>query len=217
MGCGNQEETMPSENIDTNQENQEESVTGEAVAIVNGTEITQSELDQTFNQLKQTYEQNGINLGEDGNQEQINRIKDSALEQLINTKLIVQSAEEGGYESTEEEITNQLEQITSQFPDEEALNTALEANNTSLDQLRTELAKEIKMNKFITDNTPEVSVSEDELQAAYDQYSQQAEDIPSFEEVKGQIEQQLLNQKQQEQISDLIQTLRDESDIEILI
>ncbi len=55
------------------------------------------------------------------------------------------------------------------------------------------------------------------LVAMYDQYKEQSEEVTAYEEVKAQLEQQIKQQKSQEELGKLVQKLREDSEIEVLI
>lgn len=206
-GCANNDNQQSSSQSEENED---------VVAIVNGEEVMKEELDQSVEQMKQSYIQSGM-APEQLSEEMVNELQQNALDLIINSKILIQAADKEGYEPSEEEVNEQLKQMTEQFQSEEELNKALEMNNLTMDQLKQELAKSIKMDKYLQNNIGEVNVSEAEMKDAYNQYSQQQENFPAYEEVKEQIKQEILDRKQQEEVQKLVQQLRDDSEVEILI
>ncbi|MBE4906851.1 SurA N-terminal domain-containing protein [Bacillus luteolus] len=189
---------------------------GNVVAVVNDENISQQEFDESLDQLKMTYAQQGMNV-EDLQEDQLKEMEQQVVNQLVNTKLLLQAAEKNDIEATEEEVEQSLVQIKDQFENDEDFKSALEANNLTLDQLEKQIAEELKINQYITENTVEVTVEEEEIMAMYDQYKEQSEEVPAYEEVKAQLEQQIKQQKSQEEFGKLVQKLRDDSEIEVLI
>lgn len=196
--------------------NNNEAGSKDTAAIVNGEEISIAELDRTFNKIKPMYAAQGIDLENEENIDTMNQVKESVLNQLINTTLIIQAADEQGYAPSEAEVNDSLEQIKGQYETEEQFKVALEENNLSVEILKQDIEDELKMKKYITENTEEVSITDAELKTTYDQYKEQNEQVPPFNEVKDQIRAELTNQKHQQQVGKLVEELRNNSEIEIL-
>lgn len=209
VACGNNEEAENTE--DTNQEQEN----NEVIATVNDEKITKDELDAQLEQTKQMYAQQGIDLEADEYKEMKEQLITSVIDQLVNTTLLTQASKD--INVSEEEVAETMNEITGQFESEEELNAALEANNFTLEELEKEITKEIRMNKYVEANTEEVQITEEQKQAAYDEFSAQNEEIPPYEEIEGQIEQQLLTEKEKEQVQKLVQELRENAEVEILI
>jgi len=185
----------------------------EPVAIVNGEEITQQELNEKFEQVKMFYQQQGMGL--DGENEV--QIQKGVLDQLVNTKLISQAAAEEGFSTSQDEVQAQIEQIKEQYGNGEELNAVLEQNNLNLASLEKEIKNELTINKYLESNIEAPSVSQDEIKEKYDQYKQQTENMPEFEEVESQLEEEIKNEKGQASISELVNKLKETSEIEILV
>ncbi|QOR67262.1 SurA N-terminal domain-containing protein [Cytobacillus suaedae] len=202
--------------VATGQESKDKSKEDGVVAVVNDENITQQEFDESLEQIKMTYAQRGMNV-EDLEEAQVKEMEQQVVNQLVNTKLLLQAAEKNNINATEEEVEQSLVQIKGQFENDEEFNSALEANNLTIAQLEKQIADELKINQYITENTAEVTVKEEEIVAMYDQYKEQSEEVPAYEEVKAQLEQQIQQQKNQEEVGKLVQKLREDSEIEVLI
>ncbi|MDF0728770.1 SurA N-terminal domain-containing protein [Cytobacillus sp. S13-E01] len=202
IGCGSGQDTAGS--------------TEDVVAIVNDQDITKAEFDASYEQYKLTYAQQGMNI-DDMEEDQVKQIEQKVVDQLVNSRLLLQAAEKNNIEAAEEEVQQSLEQIKGQFDKEEEFTAALEANKLTLAQLEKQITDELKVNQYISENITEVTVEEEEIKAMYDQYKEQSEKIPSFEEVKAQLKQQIAQQKNQVEVGKLVEKLRNESEIEVLI
>lgn len=202
VGCGSGQDTAGS--------------TEDVVAIVNDQDITKAEFDASYEQYKLTYAQQGMNI-DDMEEDQVKQIEQKVVDQLVNSRLLLQAAEKNNIEAAEEEVQQSLEQIKGQFDKEEEFTAALEANKLTLAQLEKQIADELKVNQYISENITEVAVEEEEIKAMYDQYKEQSEEIPSYEEVKAQLEQEIAQQKNQVEVGKLVEKLRNESEIEVLI
>ncbi|WP_379153141.1 peptidylprolyl isomerase [Paenibacillus sp. sgz5001063] len=109
-----------------------------AVASVNGTDITKAQL----------YDK----LVEAGG--------DSTLENLITTTLVDQEAKKANITVTDADITNEIEDLKTQFGGEEALNSALQQSSMTLDDLKKQMPLQVKIRKLVE---PKVTVTDDEI------------------------------------------------------
>ena len=122
---------------------------------------------------------------------------------------------------TEEEIQSELDIVIGQFESEEQFEEVLKEQNLTKDDLRQDIINYFKMTKYLDQHITVTEISEEEVQTAYDEYvndmQEQEEEVetPSFEDVKEQLEMDLAMQKENEQTLELVQTLREKSDIEI--
>jgi FKBP-type peptidyl-prolyl cis-trans isomerase (trigger factor) len=183
------------------------------VARVNGEEISQQELTTQYEQVVLSYQQQGMAINEE-NQVQIKR---HVLDQLVNTMLISQAAGEAGFTSSEDEVQAQLAQIKEQYGDEEKLNQVLEMNNLTIASLEKIIKQDLTINKYLVSTIEVPSVSDDEIEERYKQYEQQTENMPKLEEIKAQLEDELKSEKNQEAIAELVNKLKETSQIDILI
>jgi len=202
-GCGNDQESA---------KGKEEKET-ETVATVNETTITRDELTEMVEQFKTSYTNQGINIEEMSDEEEKQLEKD-ALDQLVNNELFKQAASDNGFNATSEEVKANLEQLKSQFESEDKFNEALETNNLSIDELEKQLADEMNINNYLESNITEAEVSNEEVQEFYDELAQQAnteEELPELDDnMKEQITQLIIRDKQQAQIMDLLDNLKSE-------
>ncbi|MGM5485052.1 MAG: SurA N-terminal domain-containing protein [Nanobdellota archaeon] len=176
-------------------------ITGEAVATVNGEEITNEEVTA----MRQSAAQQRQNLS-----------SEDALEQAINNELLSQKVEEEGYTVTDKEAEEQMEsQLAQQGASLEDFKAQLEERGMSFQDQLDSLKEQLAMQQFIDDNV-DVNVSEQEAQEYYQMYKQQAsgeEEIGSYEEVKPQIMSALEQQKMQKETESLLKELREEAEI----
>lgn len=212
-----QEEKMPvgedTENLVENEDSMKDLEPHEPVAIVNGKEILQQELTDQYDQIKLTYLQQGVEI--DRENEVV--IKNYILDQLINTTLILQAADEGGYSPSNDEVQEQLDQMKDQYGSEEELNKILEENNLTLAKLEEEIKIQLTINKFLDSQINEASVSQEEIAQRYEEYKQQTEEMPELEEVEGLIAEEIKQEKTQASIGELVDKLKQASEINILI
>ncbi|MGN7763684.1 foldase protein PrsA [Paenibacillus sp. 22594] len=115
-----------------------------AVASVNGTDISKSEL----------YDK----LVEAGGE--------ATLQNLITNTLVDQEAKKANITVTDADITTEIEDLKTQFGGEEALNNALQQSSMTLDDLKKQMPMQVKIRKLIE---PKVTVTEDEISKYYDE------------------------------------------------
>lgn len=166
-----------------------------------------------YDQIKLTYLQQGVEI--DRENEVV--IKNYILDQLINTTLILQAADEGGYSPSNDEVQEQLDQMKDQYGSEEELNKILEENNLTLAKLEEEIKIQLTINKFLDSQINEASVSQEEIAQRYEEYKQQTEEMPELEEVEGLIAEEIKQEKTQASIGELVDKLKQASEINILI
>lgn len=189
---------------------------GEPVAKVNGVEISQGEYDQQLQQARMFLASvGGQNQGEEFDEE----LKGRILDDLVNAEILYQQAVEGGFEASNEEVEAEFETTKAQIGDDALFEAQLSTIGLSTETLKDVLKKQLTIEAYIESETnPEgAEIPEEDIQALYDQFFEGQEGAPSLEEVRPQIEAELKNQAAQEEISQLIDELRGDAQVEILI
>jgi hypothetical protein len=189
----------------------------EAAAIVNGKRIKKAEFETSFEQAKIAYQQQGLDLKSEQGQEIVKQLEKQVLDELIYRELLLQDADKKGYKASDDKVNEKLEGIKSQFPDQDQFEEVLKTNKLTLNELKQLISKEIKIEQYIQSEVGEVSVTEEEMKKLYDQHSGQGEELPDFEELKPQLEEQIKQQKTQTEIGVIVERLKNDSEIEILI
>ncbi|TCT18787.1 SurA-like protein [Melghiribacillus thermohalophilus] len=197
------------------EEKSEEDITDDTiVATVNGMEIKGEDYNFAYEQLEQLYEQTGQDLEDE---EIAETIKETVLEQLIGQTVLLYYAEQNGFEAEDEEVEQELNTIKEQYEEDEFARV-LEDSGITEEQLREEMANQIKTNKFIDQEIGSIDVSEEEVQEYYETYKEQmGEEAKELEDVEEVIKRELENQKRQEKAKEIVDELKEKSDIEILI
>lgn len=205
------ESTSTADTIDTNYP--------DVVATVNGEDITGDELAANVQQTAQTAKQQGLDPTKAEVRQQI---ETQALTSLINTKLLAQAAAKADITASDEEIDAQLTQLTNQLGGEDKLQEQLDNAGITKEQLRTDISQQIVLNAYVEQNTDvsNIEVTDQEITDFYNSVTESADassSVPTLEDVKPQIKQQLLSQKQQAAVNELIQKLRADADIQTMI
>ncbi|SDY28905.1 SurA N-terminal domain-containing protein [Tindallia californiensis] len=239
VACGGAGEDLENDEALENGE-QAEAVqeTGEPVAMVNGEAIDSGLFQRQLERSIAVNEQQGMVMeGEDGDAMK-EQLKEQLIEQLVQQEVIFQEATAQGVEVTEDDIKAELDMVKEQFETEEQFLDALEVNQFTEDEFKEMLTVELTVDTFLDQNSTEVSVEESELREYYDLHEQQYQaqmeameaegqelseeemammELPPYEEMKEQLREQLIMEKQQEEQMALINDLMEESEIEIML
>lgn len=187
----------------------------DVVARVNGQDIGQAELEASEAQIAagQGVEVSSLDA------ETRSQLREQALDNLISRALIQQKAKEMGIAAAEADIDAQIESIKAQFEDEAKYQATLNQEGLSEAELRSQIADEMVIRAYIEQalDLESVTATEEEVRAEYEQAAAANEGFPELSEVRGQIESSIIQQKQQQLITQHIQGLYAEADVEILI
>jgi parvulin-like peptidyl-prolyl isomerase len=186
-----------------------------AAAIVNGEEIARTQF-ETFK--SQVIAQQGLDAAAlDRDAE--NQLETQIVDELISQTLLRQAVDASGVVATQEDVDAQIEATAIQLGGEEAFNEALVAEGLSEEEFRTQISAELAVQMYLEQelSLSSITVTDEEVEAAYVQASAQSENVPPLEDVRPQIEQSIIQQKQQPLLAELIDRLRTEADIEILL
>ncbi len=183
---------------------------GKVVARVNGEEITKTELDSYSQQLKS--QQQAAQVPED-------ELRQRALDQLVNQEVLSQEARNSGVSAGEQEVQDRIDQISEQFQDDSQFQDRLAQNGITEEDLRSDIRNQIMIQKYldqqITDE--QTNPTDQEIEQAYQNLSDQSGNLPPLEELRSQLEQQVKSQKRNELAMNIIEELKEKSEIEILI
>lgn len=185
------------------------------VAIVNGQEILNSELDTSIEQFQQIATAQGMDITDaDVSAE----IKKQALDILINTLLLKQKAIEKGISISDEEVTERLAAITEDLGGEEALKERMVELEIEEEKLKSDVRDELLIQSLLDDFFAEkgVEVSDEEIEAMYETAGGEEAGLPSLEEARDLIKNQIVANKEQAVIDESLATFREEAEIEIM-
>lgn len=200
--------------------------TVESVAKVNGVDITKTEYDNQLAASITALKNQGIDVSASTT---VQAIRTQVLTDLINNELVNQGVRAAGISATQQEVDAQLQALVSQLGGAEKLAEQLKQANLTEAKLKENIAKQIAAQKFLLANidASSTAVTDAEIKKFYDDAvkaqteankklpkDQKPQPIPSLKDVKAQIQQQLVLQKQQAQAAAFIQALRGKAKIE---
>ncbi len=189
------------------------------VATVNDEKIKGEEYNNVLSKSQMQYQQ----MGQDPtSKDAAKKIKQQTLDSLVGQTLLMQQAEEKGYKASDDEINKQLEEIKKQYKDEKKFKEAMKKAGFTMDELKAQIADNIKYTTYVEKEIQVDEVTEDEMKKFYDQYASQqgqaqSKEAPKYEEVKPQIKTQLEQQKKQEKLAQRVEELKKNAKIDLKI
>lgn len=213
---------------ETEHENIEQSLTidpqlediPDIVATVNGEEITKEFFALYYvPTLKRTAEQHAYQEEEEGsNEEQLRQqIQSDTLDLLIEQQLLLQEAEARNISVDEEIIQRKIHSLMQQYDSEEEFEKALEEDHFTMEDLEEDLTIQVTIQELVEEEVKKTDIQEEEIKQLYENFVENEEEAPSFEEVQPQLEQQILQQRRYELRQALVEKLREEGEIEVFL
>lgn len=192
----------------------------EVVAEVNGEEIEREAFEMTY---AGQYQQMAMQLQMSGQEQEIDeeQLKAQVLESMIGQELLIQEADSRNFDISDDDINELIDESVEQngLESREQLMSAFEEQGTNEEEVMAQIETQVKVNKLIEYEVGDYEPSETELEEYYDQIvAQQTQsnpevDIPPFDEVRPEIEQQLVTQRENEAVQTLVTTLHEDADI----
>jgi len=198
-----------------NTDNTEDPPSSDAVAIVDGEEITRDQLEAIQPQVAASQGVDIATLTE----EELTNLQTQTIDVLVGQALLRQAIEKSGVSAPQADVDAQISATKEQLGGQEAFDAELTAQGVTEEDLREQISEQLSTILYLnqTLELESLSVSDEEIQTAYDQAVAAGEEVPPLEEVRSQIEGALFQQKQQISINQHIQKLRSEAEVEILI
>ncbi|ADH99675.1 SurA N-terminal domain-containing protein [Salisediminibacterium selenitireducens] len=208
-----QSETEASNQSDPSAEPSESvlNLEGDVVATVNGEDIPMANLEMQLQQYEMMFAQQGIDFEDEENMALLMQIQEGIVDELIQLELLVQEADSQNIQADEDEVQAEMEQIRSQFDDD--FEEVLASQGYTEDLLENEIRDSLKLNQLLSPEyieTLDFEVTDEELEEAYEQQAAQNPEIGPFEDLRDDLELQVVQSKYLEQ-------LYEDADIEILI
>jgi peptidyl-prolyl cis-trans isomerase SurA len=184
------------------------------LAVVNGDQILQKEVDTRIDEAKQALITQGVDLSDPAVRTQIEA---QIVDDIINVKLLTKGAEDAGVTLEAGAVDSEIENYVLQAGSEEAFNSQLGQAGLTLDSFREQLSKQLVIQTYISQNVgaDSITVTDEEVIALYDQVATGQGGVPPLAEVRDQIEAQLMSDKQQQAVQDFISSLREGAEITI--
>jgi hypothetical protein len=191
-------------------------VGGQAVAYVNGEKIARRDYEASANQLLDMAAAQGVDVTVEST---ATEYRTQALDTLINGELLRQAAIGAGKTASLEAIDERYGQIATDLGGEEILQERMAEFGITEAVLRRDIENEILIQGLFDERFPleGYEVSDEEVQALYDQISEGNDTVPPLEEIAAEIANQIQRNEQQQAVSNLIDELRVAATIELLL
>lgn len=187
------------------------------VATVNGVKIPRSAYEENRSQVEQSAVGQGADATDPAVVEQINT---QAIETLINTELLKQEAEELNITVSDEDIETRRTAIVEQVGGEEALATRMAELSLTEETLRSDIADELLIQKLFAQEAgiADVEVTDEEVEQVFAQVSAQGgEEVVLDDETREVIVTNIRMSKEQTLVTEYIQELRAEAEVEVTL
>ena len=159
-------------------------VPADAIAVVGDRAIPKSEYDRLLSQAQATYEARKQEFPEAGTPE-FAQLRNALVRSLVEQAQFEIAAEERGITVTDEELDKRLDELKQQFfeGDEAAYKAELEKQGLTEEQVLKDLRTRMLSEKLFEEVTTEVEVTDEDIQAYYDENKSQFEQ-PASREVR---------------------------------
>jgi hypothetical protein len=185
----------------------------ETVAKVNGVSITKTAYDEQLASALIAYKTQGVNVDDPQN---LSQIRTQVLNDIINNELVMQELSKEGVSVTAEEVESQYQAIKTQSGSEENFKSQLTTANLTEEKLRQNIERQLKVQKYLLKHIDisTITVSDEEITKFYNENIKTQEKPPALKDVKEQIRQQLLTNKQQVLVNSHVDSLKAKAQIE---
>jgi foldase protein PrsA len=182
------------------------------VATVNGVDISEANFDTQLAAAITSLKGQGVDTTSTTSMQ---TIKQQVLDNMIATELVTQGVAKAGIKASDSDVEAQHAALVTQAGGQDKFNEQLTAANLTDAQLRANIASQLAIQTFLLQNisTSSATVTEAEMKQFYDDNTKGQTDVPKYADVKAQIEQQLVQQKQQALVNDFIAKLKAQATI----
>jgi len=149
----------------------DESVPNDAVAVVAGEQIPREQFDALLEQTKAGYKQQGRDVPKAGTPE-YTTLKTNIVQYLVQRAQFEEKAKELGITISDKQIADELAKIKKDFfkGSDAAMQAQLKKQNITLDSLKRDIRAKLIQEKLYAKVTGDVSVTDKDLRAYYDQH-----------------------------------------------
>lgn len=193
----------------------------DVVAVVNGTDISRDDFTAAYEaQFPQAATQSQF-TGQDLDQD---LLRTTVADNLVSTELLRQEADERGVEVTDEARAAAIEDLltSSGLGSEEELRAAFAEQGLTEEEFDSQLDDQVRLDTLLAEEAGDITPTDEEIQEAYDAAVAQQEatgdtttPVPPLEDVREQVEQQLVGAKTSEAAQALIAQLREGAEITV--
>ncbi|ASN05626.1 SurA N-terminal domain-containing protein [Virgibacillus necropolis] len=237
--CGNQDETAGDKDNNNKSESQEEGAQdksgkgGQAempkpdlkgipdvVAEVNGEKIPKDEFETVY---KGQFQQAAMQSQMTGKKVDQDKLKKQIAEGLVGQKLLIQEVNKRDYQASKEEIDKTLKDLAkqNQIKSTDEFLATLKKQGMDEKEVMSQVETQVKVDKLIASESGDIEPTKEELEKAYEQVKAQQKKmggegkVPSFDEVKPALKEQIKGQKKAKVSQKLVKNLRKDADVTV--
>ena len=183
----------------------------EPVVVVNGEEVQGNAYNTAYSLVKSIMHQSGQDTKD------TEALQQETINFLVEQELITQEAAEAGGKVDDKEVEEELNAVKETNGEEQFASTLKELNLTE-EQFKQQLKYNITTVQYM-EEAFETEVTDEEVQEMYDGLKEQAGDqeIQKLDEIRDQVENMIVQQKQQEQYAEKVKELKESAEIEELV
>ncbi len=190
----------------------------DVVAEVNGEQVTKEEFTPIY---EAAFQQAAMQAQAGGEAPDEEALQKQTVDDLVDTELLVQEADSRGITVSDEDIDAELTDLAeqNQLGSAEELLAAVEKQGVTEEQARSQVETQVMVEQLVADEDGAADPTEKELRALYTQAKQQSsqsgQEIPPFDEVRDQLEEQARSEQVGRVAAALLEDLRKDAEIEI--
>lgn len=218
-GCSGDDEPAPESTDAAAQAEPDLEGLPDVVAVVDDVEITKDQFvtayEAQFAQLSAQAQQTGQPLDQDA-------AKQQTAESLVSTQLLVNEADERGYEVSQDDLDATLAELAeSSGTTPEDLVASLTDQGIAEEEIDRQLEGQVKLDRLVAEEGGDTEPTDEELRELYDQVVAQQEaagsetEVPPFDDARPQLVEQLKSQKESSLAQSLVEELREDADVTI--
>ncbi len=137
-----------------------------AVAVVNGERISESQLETLMNGMSQQYDTQRAELSTD----QQRQLRDQAIDELITDEVLYQEAEKKEISVTKEQLKQQMETLKGRYPDEETYKSTIESAGFSEKSFKEYIRRNLIIQKLLQQEVEsKIQIKEADLKQFYEE------------------------------------------------
>jgi len=155
----------PCANAAKEKDAKKDKVAKDKIAAVNGSTITQAELDTEMGR----YERQMVMTGRTLEPDQRTEMKKKVLDGLIDRELLIQESHKLGIKVSEAEINDQLAALKKRFPNEQEFNSRLVSMKMTEADLKAQFGQDMTLKKVIEQEVAsKITISDEDTKTFYD-------------------------------------------------
>lgn len=180
----------------------------EPVVVVNGEEVNGAAYNAAYSLVKSMSAQYGQDVSD------LEAVQDQTIDYLVEQELIMQEAEDAGIEVSDEEVQEEVD-AAKESGGEEGFQQSLEQLNLTEEQFAQQLRFDLATQQYMEEEV-DTEVTDEEVQEMYDRLSAQMGDqeMQDLDEIRDDVEQMVIQNKQQEAYTNKVDELKESAEIE---